>query len=69
MLGFIIGFLLVWCWLAYEIWRAPLLEMDDNGNWITKKPSKKLSDIFKKNKTKSGTYSDLEKYRRGRSKF
>ena len=47
----LIGFgLFILLWMAYEIWRAPLLEMDDNGNWITKKPTKKLSDLFKKNK-------------------
>jgi hypothetical protein len=40
--------ILLWIWMAYEIWRAPLLEMDDNGNWITKRPEKKLSDLFKK---------------------
>lgn len=48
MLGFIIGFVAVCIWMAYEMWRAPLLEMDDNGNWITKKPTKKLKDLFKK---------------------
>lgn len=39
---------LLWIWIAYEMWSAPLLEMDDNGNWITKVPEKKLSDLFKK---------------------
>ena len=50
----LIGFgILIFGWMAYEIWRAPLLEMDDNGNWITKRPTKKLSDLFKKkNKSK-----------------
>jgi len=43
---------LLWIWIAYEIWRAPLLEMDDSGNWIVKRPTKKLSDLFKK-KTKN----------------
>lgn len=47
----LVGFgILIFGWMAYEIWRAPLLEMDDNGNWITKRPTKKLSDLFKKNK-------------------
>lgn len=43
---------LLWIWIAYEIWRAPVLEMDDNENWIVKTPEKKLSDLFKK-KTKN----------------
>ena len=36
-------------WMAYEIYRAPM--MDDNGN--TTKEGKKISDLFKKkNKNK-----------------
>ena len=54
--------------MAYEIWRAPLMEETDDGRLITKRPTKKLSDLFKKKKN-SGTFSDLEKKRRGRSKF
>jgi hypothetical protein len=67
----LIGFgILIFVWMAYEIWRAPLLEMDDKGNWIVKKETKKLSDIFKKNKNKSNSsYSNLEKKGRGRSKY
>jgi hypothetical protein len=45
---FLIGILGTTLWLAYEMWRAPLLEMDENGNWITKQPTKKLKDLFKK---------------------
>ena len=41
-------------WLIYEFWRAPLV--DGKGNII--------------NKTKkSGSYSELEKLRRSRSKY
>jgi hypothetical protein len=44
---------IVLMWVIYEFWRAPLL--DGKGNII--------------NKTKkSGSYSELEKLRRGRSK-
>lgn len=35
-------------WMAYEIWRAPLMEETDDGNLITKRPAKKLSDLFKR---------------------
>ncbi len=45
---FLIGILGTTLWLAYEMWRAPFLEMDENGNWITKQPTKKLKDLFKK---------------------
>jgi len=41
-------FFLVWLlWIVYEIWRAPLLEEGQDGNWIVKKPAKKLTDLFK----------------------
>ena len=35
-------------WIAYEIWRAPLLEETENGNYRTKRPTKKLSDLWRK---------------------
>jgi len=48
-MAIIIGILVLsWIWVAYEIWKAPLLEMDDEENWIVKKPEKKFSDLFKK---------------------
>jgi hypothetical protein len=41
MVGLII--IIVFGWMAYEIWRAPY--MDDNGNIIKKE--KTFKDIFK----------------------
>lgn len=35
-------------WMAYEIWRAPLMEEDDKGNLKVKRPQRKLSDLFKR---------------------
>ncbi len=35
-------------WMAYEIWRAPLMEEDDKGNLRVKRPTRKLSDLFKR---------------------
>jgi hypothetical protein len=35
-------------WMAYEIWSAPLMEEDDFGNLRTKRPARKLSDLFKR---------------------
>ena len=37
-------------WMAYEIWRAPLMQETEDGRLITKRPTKKLSDLFKKKK-------------------
>lgn len=35
-------------WIAYEIWRAPLMEEKEDGGLITKRPAKKLSDLWRK---------------------
>jgi hypothetical protein len=45
----VIGFILTAIWLAFEIWRAPLMEEKEDGRLVTKRPTKKLSDLFKKN--------------------
>ena len=37
-------------WMAYEIWRAPLMEETDDGRLITKRPARKLSDLWRKQK-------------------
>lgn len=41
---FIIGIIGTILWIAFEMWRAPM--MDDNGK-ITK-PGKKISDLWRK---------------------
>jgi len=35
-------------WMAFEIWKAPLMEQKDDGRLVIKRPEKKLSDLFKK---------------------
>lgn len=35
-------------WIAYEIWRAPLMEETDDGKLITKRPTRKLKDLWRK---------------------
>ena len=35
-------------WMAYEIWRAPLMDEKDDGKLITKRPARKLSDLWRK---------------------
>jgi hypothetical protein len=43
-------FIMIFLWITYEIWRAPLLEETENGNYRTKRPTKKLSDLWRKQK-------------------
>ncbi len=37
-------------WTAYEIWRAPLMEETKDGGLKTKRPARKLSDLWLKRK-------------------
>lgn len=40
-------------WMAYEIWKAPLLKENSDGSYSTIRKSKKIMDFFKKkNKNK-----------------
>jgi len=45
-----ITLLVLTLWMAYEIWRAPLMQETEDGRLITKRPTKKLRDLFKKKK-------------------
>lgn len=45
-----IVFIFTAIWIAYEIWRAPLMEETEDGGLRTIRPTKKLSDLFKKKK-------------------
>lgn len=47
---FWVVFALVWVWIIYEGWRAPMMKEQPNGTYKTIRPAKKLSDLFKKNK-------------------
>ena len=54
-------------WLCFEVWRAPLMRENEDGSWTTIRPQRRL---FKKQKSKTdGSYEDLEKLGRGRSKY
>jgi len=35
-------------WIAFEIWRAPLMEETQDGKLKTKRPTKKLRDLWRK---------------------
>lgn len=46
ILGLIL--IVVGVWMAYELWRAPLMQETEDGKLITKRPTKKLKDLFKR---------------------
>lgn len=43
-----IGLIGTTIWMAFEMWRAPMLKEEDNGTWKTVKPTKSLKDFFKR---------------------
>lgn len=47
----LIVILLLFVWIAFEMWRAPMMEETEDGGLRTIRPAKKLSDLFKRNKT------------------
>lgn len=44
----ILLFTITTLWIAYEMWRAPMMEETDDGRLITKRPARKLSDLWRK---------------------
>jgi hypothetical protein len=48
----LIGIIGTFIWVAYEIWRAPMM---DERTGKTIRPAKKLKDLFKKNDNKHFT--------------
>lgn len=44
---FLIIMFVLWVWLSFEFWRAPLMEETEDGGLRTIRPAKKLSDLFK----------------------
>jgi hypothetical protein len=54
-------------WMCFEVWRAPMMRENEDGSWTTIRPQRRL---FKKQKSKTGgSYENLEKLGRGRSKY
>ncbi len=43
-----IGLIGTGLWMAYEIWKAPLLKENSDGSYTTIKKPKKIMDFFKK---------------------
>jgi hypothetical protein len=40
--------LIIWGWIAYEVWRAPYMKENEDGTYTTIRPAKKLSELFKR---------------------
>ena len=40
--------ILVYLWLAFEMWKAPLLRQNPDSSWTTLIKEKKIMDFFKK---------------------
>ena len=43
--------LLSFLWVAFEMWKSPLLKENPDGSWTTIEKEKEIMDLFKK-KTK-----------------
>jgi hypothetical protein len=44
---------LIFLWIAFEMWKAPLLRENPDGSWTTIRKERKIMDFFKKkNKNK-----------------
>lgn len=48
MIYFAIGLIGTGLWMAYEIWKAPLLEENPDGSYRTIQKEKKIMNFFKK---------------------
>ena len=47
-----IGMMCSGVWIAFQIWKAPLLRENPDGSWTTIEESKKIMDLFKKKNKK-----------------
>ena len=47
-----IGMMCSGVWIAFQIWKAPLLRENPDGSWTTIQESKKIMDLFKKKNKK-----------------
>ncbi len=44
----VIGIVGTFLWMAFEMWKAPLLRENPDGSWTTIRKEKKIIDFFKK---------------------
>ena len=47
---FITLMVILFLWIAYAGWSAPLMRENENGSWTTIRPERKFSELFKKQK-------------------
>lgn len=45
---FITLLIILFLWIGYAGWSAPLMRENEDGTWTTIRPEKKFSDLFKK---------------------
>jgi putative AlgH/UPF0301 family transcriptional regulator len=45
---FIVMLVILFLWMGYAGWSAPLMRENEDGSWTTIKPERKLKDLFKK---------------------
>lgn len=48
MVGLIVS--IIFIWLAFEIWRAPMMRENQDGSFTTIRKTKTLFDLFKRKK-------------------
>jgi hypothetical protein len=48
----LIGVIGTFLWIAFEMWKSPLLRENPDGSWTTIEESKKIMDLFKKKNKK-----------------
>ena len=46
----IILLVILFLWITYAGWSAPLMRENENGSWTTIRPERKFSELFKKQK-------------------
>jgi hypothetical protein len=46
----LIGVIGTFLWIAFEMWKAPLLRENPDGSWTTIRKEKQIIDFFKKKK-------------------
>jgi hypothetical protein len=46
----LIGVIGTFLWIAFEMWKAPLLRENPDGSYTTIRKEKKIMDFFKKKK-------------------
>lgn len=48
MSTFIILLVVLFVWMIYEFWRAPLMKENEDGSFTTIRPAKKIKDLWRR---------------------